>query len=404
MSARDGRAHSSSRKYSVYAHKNVRANAGLHVYEKAVEEVQGLLSFSLEGSYTKADLAALLVEAASREVSITQASRDLPSQMAESNARYHLGKLRADELLSSADDLLLRYALESLGKKPLFLAADYTEIPYYGERDVPGLCIRGGKRKQGTDYFHTYASLYVMHHGRRFTLRVRPVVKGDAPEKVLEWLLAPLLEQGIAVRCLFLDRGFYTVRVVRMLQSIGMPFCMPAKTGGKGGGLRRLKRGGSRRIRYVMHSVRYENGLVVVEEAECTMFIVRCDKCDSKGRKVHYLTFVGWRCPFGLGRIKDAYRRRFGIESSYRQMNDVRVRTSTRDPVRRLLFVLLAFLLVNLWIYLRWCVRGPRGCVPAIRELTATLESLLILLSTVLGCRYGRAREFLYLEQGGAVC
>lgn len=39
------------------------------------------------------------------------------------------------------------------------------------------------------------------------------------------------------------------------------------------------------------------------------------------------------------------YHRRFGIESSYRQMNRVRARTSSTDPAPRLLYVGVAFLM-----------------------------------------------------------
>jgi putative transposase len=51
--------------------------------------------------------------------------------------------------------------------------------------------------------------------------------------------------------------------------------------------------------------------------------------------------------------VFELYRQRFGIESSYRQMNLVRARTSTRNPVIRLLLVGLAFVLFNLYITLR---------------------------------------------------
>ena len=51
--------------------------------------------------------------------------------------------------------------------------------------------------------------------------------------------------------------------------------------------------------------------------------------------------------------VFELYRQRFGIESSYRQMNQVRARTSTRNPVVRLLLVGLAFVLFNLYITLR---------------------------------------------------
>jgi putative transposase len=59
--------------------------------------------------------------------------------------------------------------------------------------------------------------------------------------------------------------------------------------------------------------------------------------------------------PAGMlpAQIFELYRQRFGIESSYRQMNQVRARTSTRNPVIRLLLVGLAFVLFNLYITLR---------------------------------------------------
>ena len=51
--------------------------------------------------------------------------------------------------------------------------------------------------------------------------------------------------------------------------------------------------------------------------------------------------------------VFELYRQRFGIESSYRQMNLTRARTSTRNPAIRLLLVGLAFVLFNLYITLR---------------------------------------------------
>jgi hypothetical protein len=48
----------------------------------------------------------------------------------------------------------------------------------------------------------------------------------------------------------------------------------------------------------------------------------------------------------------ELYRRRFGIETSYRQLHQVRARTSSRNPALRLLLVGLALLIVNLWVLL----------------------------------------------------
>ena len=37
-------------------------------------------------------------------------------------------------------------------------------------------------------------------------------------------------------------------------------------------------------------------------------------------------------------------------------MNQVRIRTNSRDPKLRLLYFILAFTLLNLWVYLQWAV------------------------------------------------
>ena len=55
-----------------------------------------------------------------------------------------------------------------------------------------------------------------------------------------------------------------------------------------------------------------------------------------------------------LHQIYEEYRLRFGIESTYRLMNKVRARTSSRSPSLRLLFIGIALSLVNIWVFLKW--------------------------------------------------
>jgi putative transposase len=47
-------------------------------------------------------------------------------------------------------------------------------------------------------------------------------------------------------------------------------------------------------------------------------------------------------------------RFRFGIESTYRELSDSRIRTSTRDPKLRVLYVATSLLLVNTWVEKKW--------------------------------------------------
>jgi hypothetical protein len=58
--------------------------------------------------------------------------------------------------------------------------------------------------------------------------------------------------------------------------------------------------------------------------------------------------------------VRETYRRRFAIETTYRQMNQARIRTCTRDPLLRLLFVGLALILRNVWVWLHWICLAVR--------------------------------------------
>jgi IS4 transposase len=64
--------------------------------------------------------------------------------------------------------------------------------------------------------------------------------------------------------------------------------------------------------------------------------------------------------------VEALYQKRSAIETAFRTMREARAYTTTTDPVVRLLFVLVSFLLRNLWLIVRWGVlatprRGGRA-------------------------------------------
>ena len=59
--------------------------------------------------------------------------------------------------------------------------------------------------------------------------------------------------------------------------------------------------------------------------------------------------------------VPGLYRQRFGIETRYRQLHQARIKTTTRDPRLRLLFIGIALLLRNVWVWVHWhCLSTPR--------------------------------------------
>ena len=79
--------------------------------------------------------------------------------------------------------------------------------------------------------------------------------------------------------------------------------------------------------------------------------------------------------------VRETYRLRFGIETSYRQMNQGRIRTCTRDPLLRLLFVGIALILRNVWVWLHMMLlSAPRRGGRELRLHALRLRTMLLWL------------------------
>src|SRR5512135_3594774 len=70
------------------------------------------------------------------------------------------------------------------------------------------------------------------------------------------------------------------------------------------------------------------------------------------------------------GEVFVLYRRRFGIECSYRAMHHTKAVTTSRNPAVRFFLLGLAFLLENLWVRLRHTVARVPGPGPRRVRLT----------------------------------
>jgi IS4 transposase len=65
------------------------------------------------------------------------------------------------------------------------------------------------------------------------------------------------------------------------------------------------------------------------------------------------MVFVLIRLSWSPQQARRQYRRRFGIESSYRCAGQVRGWTTSPNPAYRFILIGLSFVLLNVWVYLR---------------------------------------------------
>ena len=88
--------------------------------------------------------------------------------------------------------------------------------------------------------------------------------------------------------------------------------------------------------------------------------------------------------------VKETYRQRFGIETSYRQMNQCRIRTTTKKFNVRFLYVAIGLLLRNLWVWLHhFVLSSPRRGLSAVQLGILRVERMLIWLEQVAEDLYG---------------
>lgn len=248
---------------------------------------------------------------------------------------------------------------KALFRKSRRIAIGLTLIPYHGQPQVDEKEIYRSAPKSGTTHFHAYATAAVVHKGHRYTLAVTRVEQGEKMKVVVQRLLAIVRRRPVKIRFLLLDKGFFSVEVISYLKRAGCGFIIPAivrgrqpKRGKKATGLRALR---NKNHGFYRHTL---TGQVDGKERSTDVTI-----CVASKRYTHHKTgkrrskklmYAVWKVRQTPKDIREMYRKRFGIETSYRQMNEARIKTCTRDPRLRLLYVGIALVLRNVWVWLHF--------------------------------------------------
>ena len=234
---------------------------------------------------------------------------------------------------------------------------------------------------------------YVIHHGYRFTVALTAVSGGEPLEEVLKRLLRQAAAVGVRCRLLLLDRGFYSVGVIRYLQAARHPFLMPVICRG-----RKLDdpRGPSGTNVFLTWEKSGFGTYTLHDAHKRSARVSICVKCRyyrgqwrRHGKQRLVYAFWGLKPP-SFDWVKETYRQRFAIETTYRQLHQARIRTTTRDPVRRLLYVGIALILRNVWVWLhRTVLARPRRGSREIRLDLLRFRRMLLWLAHVVEQRLG---------------
>jgi hypothetical protein len=305
---------------------------------------------------TAAAVMSVVLRAAARSISISAACRDLakaPSDQAVMTALEDGLPKTLPVLERRVNDALTGPLPRNMRRRAWEIAIDWHLQPYYGQPEKSRNELYYGQPKQGTTKFHAYASACIVEYGRRYTLALTWVRRHESMVRVLRRLVARIREIGLKIRRVLLDRAFFNVSVVTFLQEEKLPFLMPVvirgrapKKGSKATGLRWIKR---QPAGWYSHTMK--NGKQQVTVSVCVGYRRHKNRKDGKQRS-QKLLFAAWRVHGSPTEIRAQYRRRFGIETSFRQMRQARIYTCTRDPHLRLFFLAVALILRNIWVWI----------------------------------------------------
>lgn len=298
----------------------------------------------------------VVLRAAARLISVAAACSDLadaPSDQAVFNALSDGLPKTLKVLERRLNEGLTGHLSRGMRRRRWQVAIDWHLEPYYGEPAKSKNELYYGEPRQGTSKFHAYATACIVEYGQRYTLALTWVRRHETTVVALRRLRVRIREIGLKMRRLLLDRAFFTTAVIEFLQQEKLPFLMPVMFRG-----RRSKK----RPATGLHAIRkqpagwYKHTLKNHQRQETNISVCvsyRTHKNRKDGKRVQKkLLFAAWRVCGTPRKIRQAYRRRFGIETSYRQLRQAHIYTCTRNPHLRLVFIAIALILRNLWVWI----------------------------------------------------
>lgn len=331
----------------------------VHAY--TLETLQKHLQIKADGYICHTEMILnVLIKASSETSSLEAVCADL-AETADSNtireylnAALPIQELREQE--RQVNQALSNCIPNDLVRTDIEVAIDFHDEPFYGKQEGTRQVTCAGQAKKGTTHFVRIATAYILWRQVRLTLAVRYVLPEDETLEILKFLLKRLKTLAFRAKILYMDKGFASTDIIQYLTAQQQPAIIACPIRGKKGGTRALCRGRS------SYSTKYTftNGTQTTIAMKASLVPNASGKLRRK-----WLAFILVLWEWKPDKVYQEYRRRFGIECSYRMLRRMRASTTSRNPSLRFFLLGVGLILVNAWVFLRWTFsrllnRGPR--------------------------------------------
>lgn len=218
------------------------------------------------------------------------------------------------------------------------LIADVTCEPYYGRH--PNVWVHKQIFHKGASGSYQTLVLSVLVRGRREIVGALPLKREDDKNQLLLKRLDDL-KHHLRVDCLLLDRGFDSGWLILELKRRRLRFLMLWRTSEY---LRdEFERMGKAKWERIRHTV-----MVDGVEVSFTLVLVKGVKVEGDEKTYRWVFATNLRENQPIKYILQ-YRKRWGIETIFRVLDGMQIKTKSRNITKRLFLLLFTVYLYNSW-------------------------------------------------------
>jgi len=272
-----------------------------------------------------------------------------------------LQKLDFELVESQFDEVFERQFRKIFGKKKLTVISiiDVHEQETYsrGKRESPD--IRGGKHKNGTNFFFKFATIQILCKDKILTMKVKLFKREHALKNVVDELVRHV-QNYAKIKILLLDRGFRNTDIFNQLEYLKIPLLMPCVKDEKTKE-EFVKREGK------FHIVKYWFQNIRREYADFKLIMMKLDN----GKEIGFYTTLRFIWLKTAKYFLNLYAKRWNIETGYRLQNQFLPKTTCVKGTVRYFYFCYAVAMHNLWLIIK-------NSVDKITLTVATLKFILI--------------------------
>ena len=250
----------------------------------------------------------------------------------------------------------------------LIAAIDINAIPYYGDHSPAE--VMGNERKAGTNWTFKYLTCSIVIEGIRFVIESTPLTQLSLVPKEVDKLIRSAKKFG-NLQLVLLDRGFNAVAYQDVINNLETRFLMPMVHNKKIDGCVADEKAEFKQIDHIY----YEQRAI---EYQRHVKVIITDK-ETEGKKHIFITNILCKDKNQIRLLVEAYRKRWGIETLFREKNKFSAFTCTTSYMVRNMIQQFAYILQDALVLINFILLNEKRRLERWEEMTNTDDFYQIL-------------------------